>query len=113
MTGNELGNFGRHGVKPVIFVLNNGGFAVERALEAYPDWVYNDVAPWDYHLLPAALGCKDWFTAKVQTNGELDAAMERAANVNAASYIEVVAPKHDYPAGLSLLQTRLAALYGI
>lgn len=113
MTGNELGNFSRHGVKPIIFVLNNQGFGVERALEDYPDWVYNDVAPWDYRLLPTALGCSDWFIAKVRTNGELEAAMNRAAKVNTASFIEVVAPKHDYPASLKLLQTRLSDLYGM
>jgi indolepyruvate decarboxylase len=52
---------------------------VERALEANPDWVYNDLAPWNYHALPAALGCRGWFTAKVTTLGELDAALARAA----------------------------------
>ena len=52
---------------------------IERALEENPDWVYNDLAPWDYHTLPAALGCKDWFTAKVATLGELDAALAEAA----------------------------------
>ena len=27
--------------------------------------IYNDLAPWDYHALPAALGCRGWFTARV------------------------------------------------
>jgi indolepyruvate decarboxylase len=113
LTANELGNFGRHGTKPVIFVLNNNGFGIERALEKYPDWIYNDLAPWDYHSLPKVMGCQDWFTAKVRTLAQLDAAMERAASINSASYIEIVAPKHDYPANLKLLHTRLAALYGV
>jgi indolepyruvate decarboxylase len=47
---------------------------VERALQANPDWVYNDLASRNYHDLPAALGCRDWFTAKVTTLGELDGA---------------------------------------
>jgi indolepyruvate decarboxylase len=113
LTANEIGSFARHGVKPVIFVLNNEGFGVERALEDYPDWVYNDVAPWDYHKLPAAMGCKDWFTAKVKTNGELEAAMQKADEVDTASYIEIVAGKHDYPAGVKLFHTRMSELYGI
>ena len=46
------------------------------------DWVYNDVAPWDYHALPAALGCQDWFTAKVSTLVELDAALARASTAH-------------------------------
>lgn len=113
LTANEIGNYARHGVKPVIFVLNNEGFGVERALEEYPGWVYNDLAPWDYHTLPAALGCKDWFTAKVKTNGELEAAMHKADEADTASYIEIVGGKHDYPAGIQLFHTRMAELYGI
>jgi indolepyruvate decarboxylase len=97
----------------VIFVLNNEGYAVERALEENPDWRYNDLAPWDYHKLPAALGCKDWFTAKVTTNGELEAAMQKAEAADTASYIEIVAGKHDYPEGLKLIRTRLPEMYGI
>jgi len=113
LTANEIGSYARHGVQPVIFVLNNQGFGVERALEEYPDWVYNDLAQWDYHTLPAALGCSDWFTAKVKTNGELEAAMQKAGEAKTAAYIEIVAGKHDYPAGIKLMHTRLAELYGI
>jgi indolepyruvate decarboxylase len=58
MTAADVGTMGRNGLKPVIFVLNNGGYMVERALEMNPDWVYNDIAPWNYHELPAALGCR-------------------------------------------------------
>lgn len=113
LTGNEIGNYGRHGVKPIIFVHNNQGFAVERVLEEYPDWVYNDLAPWDYHTLPAALGCIDWYTAKVTTNAELDAAMATASQADTACYIEIVCGKHDYPAGAKLLHARIKELYGI
>ena len=113
LTANEIGNYARHGAKPVIFVLNNEGYAVERALEENPDWCYNDLAPWDYHKLPAALGCKGWFTAKVKTNGELEAAMQKAEAADTASYIEIVAGKHDYPEGLKLIRTRLPEMYGV
>ncbi len=113
LTGNEIGNYGRHGVKPAIFVLNNEGYAVERSLEDYPDWRYNDLALWDYHRLPAALGCKDWFTAKVRTNGELEAAMNKAQASDTASYIEIVGGKHDYPKGLEFARSRRYEMYGI
>jgi len=113
LTANEIGNYGRHGVKPAIFVLNNEGYAVERVLEENPDWLYNDLAPWDYHTLPAALGCKDWFTAKVKTNGELEAAMQKAEAADTAAYIEIVGQKHDYPAGLKLVGSRGYEMYGI
>ena len=112
MTAADVGTMGRNGLKPVIFVLNNAGYMVERALEANPDWVYNDLAPWNYHALPAALGCRGWFTAKVTTLGELDAALARAATGESASYIEVVGGRMDFPAGLAMAHQRLDAMYG-
>jgi indolepyruvate decarboxylase len=112
LTANDIGTMGRNGLKPIIFVLNNGGYMVERALEANPDWVYNDLAPWNYHALPAALGCKGWFAAKVTTLGELDAALARASTGESACYIEVVGGRMDFPAGLAMAHQRLDPLYG-
>jgi indolepyruvate decarboxylase len=111
LTANDVGTMGRNGLKPIIFVLNNSGYMVERALEANPDWVYNDLAPWNYHALPAALGCRGWFTAKVTTLGELDAAMARASTGESACYIEVVTGRMDLPPALALAHQRLDAMY--
>jgi indolepyruvate decarboxylase len=74
--------------------------------------IYNDLAPSDYHALPAALGCRGWFTARVTTLGELDAAMDRAAAGEPASYIEVVGDGLDFPPGLAMTRQHLDALYG-
>jgi indolepyruvate decarboxylase len=112
LTALDVGTMGRNKLKPVIFVLNNQGYAIERALEYSPDWEYNDLAQWNYHALPAALGCEDWFTAKVATLGELDRALERASKGDTACYIEVVGGRTDYPAGLALANKRLDAMYG-
>jgi indolepyruvate decarboxylase len=111
LTANDIGTMGRNNLKPVIFVLNNQGYMVERALEANPDWVYNDLAPWNYHALPAALGCQGWFTARVTTLGELDAELARAAKGETASYIEVVGGKMDFLASLAMAHQRLDAMY--
>ena len=112
MTATDIGTMGRNGLKPIIFVLNNSGYMVERALEENPDWVYNDLAQWNYHALPAALGCQGWFTAKVATLGELDAALARAATGESASYIEIVGGRMDFPAGLAMAHQHLDTLYG-
>ena len=112
MTASEMGTMARNGLIPVIFVLNNSGYMVERALEEDPDWIYNELAPWNYHDLPHALGCSGWFTAKVTTLGEFDAALARAATGESASYIEIVAGRLDLPAGLAMANKRLNALYG-
>jgi hypothetical protein len=95
----------------IVFVLNNEGYMVERALEANPDWEYNDLAPWNYHALPAALGCRGWFRAKVTTRGELDEALARASTGESACYIEVVGGKMDFPPVLATAHQRLDAMY--
>jgi indolepyruvate decarboxylase len=112
LTANELGNMGRYGANPIIFVLNNDGYMVERALELNPDWSYNDLAKWRYADLPRALGCADWVTARVETLGELDAAMKAARETKSGAYIEVIGGRMDMPKGLAFAHTRLKELYG-
>jgi len=112
LTANEIGNMGRYGANPIIFVLNNDGYMVERALELNPDWSYNDLAKWRYADLPRALGCADWVTARVETLGELDAAMKAARETKSGAYIEVIGGRMDMPKGLAFAHTRLKELYG-
>ena len=103
---------GRYGANPIILVLNNDGYMVERALEPYPDWSYNDLAKWRYADLPHALGCADWTTARVETIGELDAAMKAARESKSGAYIEIISGRMDMPKNLAFAHTRLKELYG-
>ena len=112
LTANEIGNMGRYDAKPIIFVLNNDGYMVERALEPYPDWSYNDLAKWRYADLPRALGCADWVTARVETLGELDAAMKAARESKSGAYIEIIGGRMDMPKALAFAHTRIKELYG-
>ena len=112
LTANEIGNMGRYGANPIILCLNNDGYMVERALEPNPDWSYNDLAKWRYADLPRALGCTDWFTARVETLGELDAALKAARESKSGAYIEVIGGRMDMPKGLAFAHTRLKELYG-
>ena len=89
-------------------MLNNGGYAIERVLGRDPDVAYNDIADWRYAELPRALGC-DWFTARVATLGELDAAMARAAE--GPALIEVVTGPMEAPPMVRRLHDGLRALY--
>jgi indolepyruvate decarboxylase len=90
LTAQEIGQFGRLGLKPVVFVLNNNGYLIERLLCKDPEIAYNDIAPWRYTELPHALGCDGWFTARVTTCAEFDAALEQAGKADSGVYIEVV-----------------------
>ncbi|WP_420996277.1 alpha-keto acid decarboxylase family protein [Cupriavidus sp. 30B13] len=90
LTAQEISQFGRLGLRPLVFVLNNGGYLIERLLCAEPDIAYNDVAPWRYSALPHALGCDGWVTARATTCGELDDALATAQQAASGAYIEVV-----------------------
>ena len=79
ITVQEISQLGRRGLKPVIFVLNNSGYLIERLLCKDAAIEYNDVASWRYAQIPHALGCDDWFTARVTTCGQLDEALRRAS----------------------------------
>jgi indolepyruvate decarboxylase len=110
LTAQEISQFPRLGLKPVIFVLNNSGYLIERLICKDPTMVYNDVAPWRYADLPHALGCDGWFTARVATCGELDAALERAGQSDSGVYIEVVTDAYAAsPLALKLGETLGAA----
>jgi indolepyruvate decarboxylase len=112
LTANDVGTMGRFGANVIVFVLNNSGYLIERALEENPNWTYNDLAPWNYAELPKALGCVDWFTARVTTLGELDAAMKSARASKSGAYIEIMGGKMDMPAALAFAHGQLKAMYG-
>ena len=90
LTAQEISQFGRLGLKPVIFILNNAGYLIERLLCKDPAIAYNDIAPWRYSELPHALGCDNWFTARVTTCETFDQALETAADSDTGCLIEVV-----------------------
>jgi indolepyruvate decarboxylase len=94
-------------------VLNNSGYLIERLLCADPAIVYNDVAPWNYAELPRALGCDDWFTARVSTWGELDAALVSAQRGGQAAYIEVITDPYEAPALPNKLHESVKTLYNL
>lgn len=94
MTVQELGQFARYGVKPVVIVINNDGYLIERLLCQDPEIAYNDIAPWRYAELPKALGCVDWLCVRAQTCAELDAALEAAQSATSGAYIEIVTDRY-------------------
>ena len=90
LTVQELGQFARLGLRPIVFVLNNNGYLIERLLCKEPSIAYNDIAPWRYTELPHAFGCDNWLVRRVTTNAELDSALEAASESTAGVYIEVI-----------------------
>jgi indolepyruvate decarboxylase len=111
LTAQEIGQFHRFGLKPIIFLLNNNGYLIERMLCKDPDIVYNDLAQWHYADLPHALGCDGWFTTRVKTCGELDAAMAKAAKANTGVYIEIITGEYEASPLAKKLHDSIKTLY--
>ncbi len=93
LTVQEVGQFARFGLKPVIIVLNNNGYLIERLLCKDPDIYYNDLAQWQYAKLPEAFGCKNWISVKVTKNSELENALKSVQTNDCGAYIEVCMEK--------------------
>ena len=111
LTAQEISQFYRYGLKPIIFVLNNDGYLIERLLCKDFDSNYNDLAKWHYHKLPEALGCDGWFTAHVTTCGELDGAIKKAESSGTGAYIEVVTDRHAASPLSRKMHESIASLY--
>jgi indolepyruvate decarboxylase len=97
MTVQETSQFCRYSLKPIIFVLSNQGYLIERMLSKKLDYCYNDLAKWQYHKLPEAFGCNDWIVRKATTCGDLDRIMEELDNAKTGAYIEIVSPEFSAP----------------
>ena len=96
-TANELGTMGRYRVKPIIFIMNDGVYAIEEFLDQNKGHLYNKLAPWSYAKLPQVMGCHDWLTMQIRTNEELDQALVKASQCESACYFEILLGSHLRP----------------
>ncbi|WP_410948610.1 alpha-keto acid decarboxylase family protein [Pseudonocardia nantongensis] len=101
MTVQELSTLARLPQPPVVVVVDNSGYTIERALQS-PRAVYNDVAPWDWCALVRAFAPGiDLITTAPATPAELDAALaEAAAAPDRLALLHVRTDPLDLPAGL-------------
>lgn len=108
LTIQELGSMLRDGQQPIIFLINNDGYTVERAIHG-AEQRYNDIAQWNWTELPQALSqqctAQSW---RVSETVQLDAVMEQLMRNRRLSLVEVVMDKQDLP---PLLRKVTAALH--
>jgi len=91
MTCQELSTIIRLGLNPIIFLINNDGYTIERMIH---DGSYNDIQPWKYHQLPQVFG--ESLSCQVRTEGDLEKALEMAAkNRDQLCFIEVHLDRFD------------------
>jgi indolepyruvate decarboxylase len=92
----ELSTILRHDLKPVIFLINNGGYTIERGYMGKTE-DYNDIARWDYAQLPKVF--RPDTTARsfvVKTVADLEKAL--AAPNDRLIFVESVMDPYDAPA---------------
>lgn len=88
----------REEIKPVIFVINNDGYTVERKIHG-ENAMYNDIKMWDYKLLPTVFGGKEQVcTYDVNTSEEFQKVLLQVeAQPDRMHFIEVKMDVHDAP----------------
>ncbi|HCB1498132.1 TPA: indolepyruvate decarboxylase [Klebsiella michiganensis] len=97
LTIQEMGSMLRDKQCPLILLLNNKGYTVERAIHG-PEQRYNDIALWDWNRLPEAFApdvpSRCWRVARMQ---ELEEAMASSITSDRLTLVEVMLPKMDIP----------------
>ncbi|NEU97113.1 alpha-keto acid decarboxylase family protein [Bradyrhizobium uaiense] len=96
VTAQELSTILRHDHKPVIFLINNGGYTIERGYLGRTE-TYNDVANWSYADLPKVF--RPDTTARsfvVKTSGDLQKAL--SAPNDTMIFVESIMDSQDAPA---------------
>ncbi|MGL5385753.1 MAG: alpha-keto acid decarboxylase family protein [Serratia sp. (in: enterobacteria)] len=97
LTAQELSTLLRHEQKPIVFLINNDGYTIERYILGESS-SYNDINMWDYAKLPAVLSPQTpAFCATVATGQQLEMALEQASRQDRLAFIEVKLPMMDSP----------------
>ncbi len=102
LTAQELSTMLRQDTKPIIVLLNNRGYTIERYILGM-EREYNDIANWDYAALPKIFDPKTTMVSlQASTEGELDEALAQIEDVAGQQgvFLEIHMDPEDAPAGL-------------
>ena len=104
LTAQDLSTMIREDLKPVIFVINNDGYTVERKIHG-ENQPYNDIQMWDYKLLPAVFGGKDKVAIHdVETSEDLEKTLLNInSKPNQMHFVEVKMAASDAPVKLDAI----------
>lgn len=110
VTFQVLSDIIRQGLKPIIIVLNNSGYTIERMISDNENDSYNDIAPWDYTKLARAFS-ENIYSAKAKTIGEFDKALNDIENnTDKLCYLEIFTPMMDLPYIFRKMRERIDSL---
>lgn len=105
LTVQEISTMIRHGLKPIIFVINNEGYTIERYIHGM-EASYNDIPAWKHTAILDTFGADPAKSKshQVKTKTEVDELFKNE-EFSAAPYIQLVElfmPKDDAPKALKL-----------
>ena len=95
-TALEIGNMLRRGLKPIVILINNGGYTTERLLSSNPQDKFNDIMQMNYAKFARVFEGDVWAT-KATTAEDFDKALKVTQIMNKLCYIEVSTDKLDAP----------------
>jgi indolepyruvate decarboxylase len=95
VTCQDLSTMIRNHLKPIVFLMNNDGYTIERVIVDRP---YNDIQPWRYHKLVEVFG--GGLGLDVHTEGELEDALGQASQADGLVFIEIHTARMDCPESL-------------
>lgn len=99
LTIQELAIMIQERTHPVIILINNDGYTIERAIHG-KNQHYNDIPSCDWQLMPQAFGGNqdNTLTLTAKTTGELKEVLKTAAKTkDKLVLVEVITDKHDVP----------------
>lgn len=100
LTAQELSTILREKQKPIIVLLNNRGYTIERYILGM-DREYNDIADWAYHKLPEVfVPGTEMVSYTARTEDELADAFTAINNSAKGAFLEIHLDPEDAPAGL-------------
>ncbi|KAI5288329.1 hypothetical protein KEM52_001206 [Ascosphaera acerosa] len=109
MTVQEVSTIVHNGFKPLIIILNNAGYTIERVIHG-PARKYNNVAPWNYQQMLSMFGAgpHDAASYRVETFDQLRTVLgdARVGRCERVQVLECILDKYDAPA---LLQSMIDA----
>jgi pyruvate decarboxylase len=102
LTAQEVSTMIRNKLNPIIFVICNNGYTIERCIHGW-DAKYNEIQEWRYKDLPAAFGAKqgEVLTYRVSSKKEVDMLFRdkdfSGEDTNKLRFVEMVMEWYDAP----------------
>jgi indolepyruvate decarboxylase len=108
MTGIELATHVEQGLRPIVLLLNNGGYGMLEAIDRPHS--YYERRSWDYPALARSLGAE---AERVAGESELRQALQRAENAPGAYLIEAFTARDDLSPVMARIRTHVHAAFRI